>query len=320
MAVIKKLGDISRFEIKHPKYEITQEKIEEKITETLKEHAYTTDKEGPIVKDDIVYVTFTGLTSTGEKFKGSEGNNIAGIIGEGDFMTEFEEQLMGHYKGDNFDITVTPNEGHYIQEVVGKELIFNVTINRITYKELPELNNFFIKQLGIPNLNTVDDFMEFIVGTIDVEHLSHVDNVSRNIIINQIIENSEIEISQDEIDKEAKRVVKMFEDRLFYKGLVLEEYLQAEKMTKADLELKYQDDALKNIKIRTVISYLVDLLNIEVSDEELNSEAEKLNLEYGYSINELINMGAGKKEAFRSDLKRKKVIEALLERAEISFV
>lgn len=320
MAIIKELCDISRFEIKHPDYGIPKEKINEKIKETLKEHAILSDKKGPIENEDIVYLTFTGLTDDGKKFKGADGNNIAGIIGEGDFMLEFEQQLFGHYVGDNFDIFVTPKDDFHIQEVRNKNLKFNVTVNKISYQQLPELNNYFIKQLGIQNLNTVDDFIEFTKAAIDIEHLTYLDNASRNLVINQIINKSEFEIGEDEIDKEAKKTVKIFEEKLLYKGLILKEYLEAENMTKKDLEIKYRDESLRNIKIRTIITYLEKVLNIEVSDEELVKEAEQLDLEYGYSINDLINMGAGKKEAFRTDIKRKKVIEALLERTEISFI
>lgn len=320
MAVIKKLCDISKFDIKLPKYEITQEDIEEKINKTLEEKAVLSEKKGPINNGDIVYIDFTGTTSEGEKFRGSDGNNNAGIIGEGDFLPEFEQQLLGHSVGDNINIVITTKENFHIQEVAGKELIFKVIVNRITYKELPELNNYFIKTLKVPNLSTVDDFIEFIKASIELENLTHMDNTTRNIMCDQLIMNSVFEVSQEEIVEESKKMVKMFEQKLFYQGLILEEYLKTEKTTKEELSRKYRDDALKNIKLRTLVTYLVNELNIEVTDEELYKEADKLSLEYGYSINELIDMGAGKKEAFRADLKRKKVIEVLLERAEISFI
>jgi len=320
MAFVKKLCNISRFEIKHPKYEIKQDQIDRKINEIRKENAIIGDKDGPICNEDIVYVSFTGTTTDGEKFRGSDADNVAGIIGEGDFMEEFEQQILGHYKGDNFDITVIPKDDHFIQEVVGQKLLFNVTINRITYRELPELNNYFVKQLGIQNVNTVDDFIAFTIETINTEKLTDIENVSRNMIINQIIENSEIEVTQDEIDNETENIVRMFEQKLFYEGLILKEYLKAEKLTKKDLEKKYRNEALRNIKIRTLITHLVDELKIEVSDEELIREAEELELKYNYSISELIEMGVGKKEAFRKSLKHKKVMEVLLDRGEFNFV
>lgn len=319
MAVIKKLCNIDRFKIELPKLEIKQEQIDEKVLETLKEHSIFCDTEGPIKEENIVYIDFTGKTASGDEFEGSDGDNVAAVVGDGQFMPDFEQQLLNHYKGDNFNITVTPDENHHIQAVRGKELIFNVTINRISTKKLPQLDDFFVKTLRLQNVNTIDDFKMFIQEAIKLEFLSISDEKSRNMLVIHLISNSDFEISKEEIDDEAKKIVKMFEKELLYEGVILNEYLKAEKITIKDLELKYRNQAIDNIKTRTIIVHLIDILNIEVSDEELVNEAEKLELEYGYSINELVNTGFGNKETFRSNLKRKKVIETLLGKTEIIF-
>lgn len=320
MSKVIELGNIDKIHIQLPKIEITKNDVLERIELTRKENLIKVETNGPIKKGDTVYISFTGKTKDGEDFPGNNAENIAGQIGSGDFIKEFDQQLIGYSKGENLIINVTPEATFHIQAVANCPLIFNVTINKILTEELPVFDNFFVNTLKISNVKNVDDFYNFCESAVKVEKLKEYEQFMRNQIINKIVGETIFVIDDEEINQESDKLVKIFEQKLFYQGLILEEYLLNKNITREDLINKYFEEAKKYLKVRLLMDELKDMLDIELTDEQLIEEAKLFETTYGLDIVDIIQMSPKQMDKFRNDVTRRKIMEILVERTIIEYI
>ena len=210
--------------------EVTDVDITAEIDRMRERNARTVDVEGRAVENgDITVIDFEGFLD-GEPFKGGKGEKFSLTIGSGQFIPGFEEQIIGHNIGDEFDVNVTFPEDYHAEELKGKAVTFKVKLHGISTKELPEADDEFAKDVS--EFDTLEELKEDIRKRQAEANEKKASAEFENKLIDNVIENMEAEIPEEMYEVRIDEMIRDFEYRLQSQGLSLDLYLQYSGLTK----------------------------------------------------------------------------------------
>ncbi|MBO5480841.1 MAG: trigger factor [Clostridia bacterium] len=265
-----KISAYKGIKIKEYAYTVKDEEVEADLNRLLDRNARkvaVTDRAAQ--NGDIVNIDFVG-TVDGVKFDGGEAEGFDLTLGSGQFIPGFEDQVVGMNIGDKKDVNVTFPENYQAEALKGKPAVFAVTLNSIQGKELPELNDEFIKDAT--GSESVDAYKAKTKERLQKQADKRANDATENSILEAIAQNTEVEIPQAMIDREIDSLVQKFEYQLMYQGLKLQDYLDFLKTTMADFRKNYEEAALKNVKHQLIISQLIKEEDIQATEEEVNEK------------------------------------------------
>ncbi len=286
------LGQYKGLTFKKASTRVMTKEIDEVINKELNARARLVEKtEGEVVVGDTVILDYSGSID-GVKFEGGTAENQTLEIGSGAFIPGFEDQIVGMKAGDSKDITVTfPKD--YTAELAGKEAVFAITIHGIQSKEMPELDDEFVKDIS-DELDTVAQWKAQIKADIAAKKAENADAKLENDIIDAIAKNTEIDIPECMIEEELDYRIQELAQNMAQYGLKFEDYLKYTGTSVEEIKKERYDEAVKNIKSRLIIEAILKEEKIDVTPEELNAEFDKLeenqkNAQYmNYLANKLI--------------------------------
>ena len=265
-----KISAYKGIKIKEYAYTVKDEEVEADLNRLLDRNARkvaVTDRAAQ--NGDIVNIDFVG-TVDGVKFDGGEAEGFDLTLGSGQFIPGFEDQVVGMNIGDKKDVNVTFPENYQAEALKGKPAVFAVTLKSIQGKELPELNDEFIKDAT--GSESVDAYKAKTKERLQKQADKRANDATENSILEAIAQNTEVEIPQAMIDREIDSLVQKFEYQLMYQGLKLQDYLDFLKTTMADFRKNYEEAALKNVKHQLIISQLIKEEDIQATEEEVNEK------------------------------------------------
>ena len=265
-----KISSYKGMKIKEYAYTVQDAEIDAEINRLLDRNARKVPVEGRAAQNgDIANIDFVG-TVDGVKFDGGEAQGFDLTLGSGQFIPGFEEQVVGMNIGEEKDVNVTFPENYQAENLKGKPAVFAVKLNSLQAKELPELNDEFIKDAT--GSESVEAYKEKTKARLQVAADKRSTDATENSILDAIAVNTEVEIPQAMLDREIDGLVKKFEYQLMYQGLKLQEYLDFLKMSMADFRAQYNEMAQKNVKSQLIISEIIKLENIEATEEEVDAK------------------------------------------------
>ncbi len=237
---------------------------------------------------DITDIDFEGFVD-GVAFDGGKGESYPLTLGSGQFIPGFEEQIVGHNIGEEFDVNVKFPEEYGAEELAGKDATFKVKLNGIKFRELPELDDEFAKDVS-EDCDTLEDLKKSIKKDITERKQKKADDEFRSKCFDVLVENLKAEIPEVMIDNRAKEDEQNFAQRIGMQGGIdLDTYLMYIGMEKEAFLADIRVQAERNVKISLALEKIVELENIEVTDEDLDKEYTKLA--------EMYNMEADKVKA-----------------------
>ncbi len=268
------LGQYKGLTFKKESTKVTAKEVQAVIDRELNNRARLVEKtEGEVVKGDTVVLDYSGSID-GVKFEGGTAEKQRLEIGSGAFIPGFEDQLIGMKAGESKDITVTfPKD--YTEDLAGKEAVFAITVHEIHSKELPVLDDEFVKDID-DELNTVAEWKAQIKKELAPKKEENAEAKLENDMIDAIVKNTEIEIPECMIEEELDYRIQELEHSMSQYGLKFEDYLKYTGTTVEDIKKEKREEAVKNIKSRLVIEAILKEEKIEVTPEELNAEFDKL--------------------------------------------
>ncbi len=268
------LGQYKGLTFTKPSTEVTEEEIKAVIDRELNARARMIEKEeGAVETGDTVIIDYSGSVD-GVKFDGGTAESQSLEIGSGAFIPGFEEQLVGMKIGEEKDINVKfPDQ--YTEELAGKDAVFHIVLHGIQSKEVPELNDDFVKDID-DELDTVEQWKEKIKAELTAKKTEEAEYKLENDIIDQIAANTEIDIPECMVEEELDYRIKELEQGMKQYGLKFEDYLAYTGTTVEQIKDERREEAYKNIKSRLIIEAILKQEKIEVTPEELNAEFEKL--------------------------------------------
>ena len=154
--------------------------------------------------EDIVTIDFDGYVD-GKQFDGGKADNFDLTLGSGQFIPGFEEQVIGHNIGDEFDVNVTFPEDYHAETLSGKEATFKIKLHEIKYRELPELDDEFVKDVS--EFDTLEEYRKDLESTIKTRKQRAADADVEQQLIKGIIDRVEAEVPAVMVERDRKSVV-----------------------------------------------------------------------------------------------------------------
>ena len=308
-----KLGDYKGLEIEKQETDLSDEELQESIDHSLSHLAEMVVKEdGAVENGDTVNIDFSGSVD-GEEFDGGQAEGYDLEIGSGSFIPGFEEQIEGMKTGDEKDVVVTFPEEYHAEELAGKEATFKTKVNEIKFKDVPELNDEIANELD-SDAENVDEYKENLRKRLSEQKATEAENTEKEEAINKATENASIDIPEAMINTELDRMIQEFGQRIQQQGLDLQTYYQISGQNEEQLRDQMKDDAEQRVKTNLTLTAIADEENIEVSDEDIDKELEKMSEQFNISVED-IKSTLGNTDIVKNDVRIQKVIDLLRDNA-----
>lgn len=273
------LGKYKGVEAKKVSYEVTEEEIDSRLKATQERNARVEEKkDGAVEKGDIAVIDFKGFID-GVAFEGGEGTDFELEIGSGTFIDNFEDQLIGLKVGEKKDVNVTFPEEYGREELNGKAAKFEVTVKNLKFKELPELNDEFAKEVS--EFETLKAYKEDLKKQMEEANAQRAEREFEEAIIAKVCEDAKIDIPEVMVEKEINMMLRDLEMRLKYQGLDLESYYKYTNNTEETVKEYMKENAEKRVKTDLVISKIAEVEKVEATEEEVKTKAMEMAKQYG---------------------------------------
>lgn len=308
------LGGYKGIEVEKKSVEVTDEEVNEEIDKVRDQNSRTiTVEDRAVANGDTAVIDFEGFVD-GEAFEGGTGNDFPLVIGSHSFIDTFEDQLIGKNTGDEVEVNVTFPEDYQAAELAGKPAMFKVSIKEIKCKELPELDDEYVKDIS--ECETVDAYKEQIKSDLTKKKENEAKAAKEDAVIEKIIENATMDIPDPMILTQTRQMAQEFAQRLQYQGLSLEQYFQFTGLDADKMMEQMKPQALKRIQSRLVLEAVAKAEDIQVSEEEVDQEIEKMAAQYQMEVEKVKEMiGEEQRKSMKEDIAVQKAVDFVTEAA-----
>lgn len=233
--------------------------------------------------DDVV-IDFEGFKDD-VAFEGGKAEYFTLSLGSGQFIPGFEDQIVGHNAGEDFDINVTFPDEYQVKELAGAPAVFKIKLKSISKKVMPELDDDMVKDST--EFDTVDEYKADVKKKLEEANEKHADSEVEAKIFDKVIENMTAEIPQVMFDNRVNEMISELEQRLAPQGISLDLYMQYTGQTIDTVKKAYAEQAEKQVKLRLALEKIAKLENIEVTEDELKAEFDKLAEAYKLDVDQI---------------------------------
>lgn len=315
---VVEVKDYKGIEVEQVDPEVTEEDVDRDIEAMRKRNSRMVVADRPVENGDTVILDYAGFVGD-EQFQGGTAENQELKIGSGMFIPGFEEQLIGVKAGESKDVVVTFPEEYQAKELAGKEATFKCTVHEVKFEELPELDDEFAKDVS--EFDTLaelrDDARARILESVKLQ----CENEAKDKVIAQVYENNKIEAPATMVADEMDRMIQELEQQMRYQGLNIQQYLQFTGSTLDDFRNEIKPEAEKRVATRIVLRSIGDVENVEVTDEDLDKELQRMSEAYNTDPENIKKMlGEENLAFFRKDIALTKVMDMLYNEAKITLV
>ena len=269
-------------------------------------------REGAAENGDTVDIDFEGFVD-GKAFEGGKAEHYSLVLGSGSFIPGFEDQLVGHSAGEEFDVNVKFPEKYGAAELAGKDATFKIKLHEVKYKELPALDDDFAKDVS--EYDTLDELKDSIRNNIKTNLDKQAEQKVENDLMDQVIANMKADIPDAMVDSRIDELVQDFEYRISQQGLKLADYLKYMGMNIEQFRAQFKEQADKQVKMRLAMEAIVAKEGITASDEEFEEEVKRIADAYKMEADKVKSIVDA--AAVKADLAINKAIDFVKEKANV---
>ncbi|WP_300278023.1 trigger factor [Peptacetobacter sp.] len=311
-----KLGQYKGVEVKKDVPEVTEEMVTEELNRMLENNSRLVDVERNVENGDIVNIDFKGFVD-GVEFEGGNAEGYELTIGSNTFIDNFEEQLTGKSLNEEVEVNVTFPEEYSRTDLAGKPAKFEVKINAIKVKEVPELNDEFVSDTT--EFETVEELKADIKAKLEEEAKNFAESQIRNEIVNKIAEEADFETPNSMVEEQLNRMMNELAFQLQSQGLQMEQLLEITGKNLDGLKEERREDAIQLVRGSLVLEEVGKLENIEATEEEVDAEVAKMAEMYKMEAAEVKKVLRPEDlEDIAGQVKVRKTIDFLVENATIA--
>lgn len=261
-------------EVEKKSTEVTDELINEEIEKVRERNSrMVTVEDRSAENGDTVVIDFEGFCD-GVAFEGGKAENYNLELGSNSFIPGFEDRLVGHNTDEEFTIDVKFPEEYQAENLKGKDAQFKIKLHEIKKKELPEVDDEFVKDVS--EKETLDEYKEEIKETIAKRLEDEADRAVDDKLVEVLLENMKGEIPEAMYDNEVNTMLREFDMRLRSQGMDMNTYLKYTGMEPEAVKQMYKPEAERRVKMRLILEKIVKVENIKPSDEDIDAEYAKL--------------------------------------------
>ena len=264
---------------------VTDEEIDREVNKICEKNVriVTVDDRAAELGDDVV-IDFEGFKDD-VAFDGGKAEDFTLSLGSGQFIPGFEDAIVGHNAGEQFDINVTFPEDYQAEELAGAPVVFKINLKSISKKEMPELDDEIVKDST--EFDTVDEYKADVKVKLEERAEKEADADVENKLFDAVIEKLQAEIPEVMFENRTNEMVAELEQRLAPQGISLDMYLQYSGQTIDSVKKMYGEQAEKQVKLRLALEKVAQLENVEVTDEELDTEFNKIAEQYKIPVEQV---------------------------------
>ena len=261
---------------------VTKNEIAEEIEFIRKRNGrLITIEDQPAEDGDETTIDFEGFLD-GNAFEGGKGEKFPLKLGSESFIPGFEEQIIGHKAGDEFEIKVTFPEDYGAKELAGKETVFKIKLHEVKRTELPEVDDEFVKDVS--EFNTVDEYKADVKAKITERKQKAAERAFEEAVIDELLANTQVDIPAAMIDGEVDDQVRDYDYRLQMQGANLDTYFKYTGSTMESLRESFRPGAERNVRTRLALEAVVKAENITPTEDEIEEEYRKIASGYNMDI------------------------------------
>ncbi|MDW7728481.1 MAG: trigger factor [Bacillota bacterium] len=314
------VGEYKGLKAEQEEVELDEMQIEHHLFMLREQNARLVPREeGPVKEGDIVMIDFKGYVD-GEPFEGGEAENYSLEIGSKSFIPGFEEQLIGAHPEEDIEVKLKFPDNYRKEDVAGKDAIFKVKVNQIKEKELPELDDEFVKEVS--EFETIEDMK----ADLRVKMLKNAEDQSLSKLEEELIEkvasSSAVETPKVLVDRQIDRMLGDLESYLRYQGMGLDQFIEMSGKTREELREDRREEAEQRAKANLVLDAIAKKEGITVEDSEIEAKIAEIAESYNDDperIRDILEK-QGRIPVMMEEIRIRKVIDLLVGNAEIKKV
>ena len=269
------LGQYKNLGIEKKVDEVTEDDVKAEIERARDRAArYIDVTDRPAKLDDQVNIDYAGFVGE-EQFEGGTAQGHDLVLGSGQFIPGFEDQLVGAEAGSDVEVHVTFPEKYHAENLAGKEATFKVKVNSIREKEVPALDDDFVKEAS-ETANTVDEYKAEIREKLEKQAEQKADNAFESEILEAVVENTKIDLPEAMIEEQIDNMLRDMEMRLMYQGMRLDDYLKYTGQTREDLRKVYHDEAERRVRTQLTLEEIRKVEEIKAEEADIDEEMKSL--------------------------------------------
>jgi len=301
---IVEVGEYKGIEVEKPSVEVTEDEIKAEIDKARERGSRMLTVDGKAENGHIESIAFEGFVD-GKAFEGGKSEKYDLTIGSGAFIPGFEDQIIGHIAGDEFDVNVEfPNE-YGAEQLAGKKAVFKTKLHEVKKKEIPEFDDEFVKDVS--EFNTVAEYEKSVRERLQKTKNDKADEAVGIAVTEKLCELVKGNIPEVMYDTAADKAMQDFEYRMRMQGISLEHYMQLTGMGIDELRAQFRKQGESRVKSTLALEKIAELEKIKVTDEEIEAEFVKEAEKYGRNVDELKKVVTA--EDMREDMKTLKAYE-----------
>ena len=270
-----KLGEYKGLPYEMDAVEISEDDVNKELDRMRETYADMETVEGAAEDGDTVNIDYEGLKD-GVAFDGGTAEGYDLRLGSGSFIPGFEEQLIGAKAGEEKELHLTFPEDYHSEELAGQEVIFNVKVNEVKRKVLPELDDDFAKDVNAPGVENVDDLRKVVRERLENGRKEQAERKADEELFKKLSEAAEIDLPRVMVEDEAMAMVRQFETQISQYGMQPSQYLKMINQTEETLRDTYMEEAERNVRLRLILAAIAKNEQMEASEEDVEAEINKL--------------------------------------------
>lgn len=310
------LGDYKGIEIERADAAVSDEDVEAELKKVQDQNARLVSVEDrPVADGDQTVIDFEGFID-GQAFDGGKGTDYPLTIGSHSFIDTFEEQLVGKSIGQECEVNVTFPAEYHAKELAGKPALFKVMVKEIKVKELPDLNDEFASEVS--EFETLDEYKADVRAKLAEKKDRAAATENENRVVDKVVANASMELPDAMVENEVMNMLQDTARRMQSQGMSFDQYMKFTGMTPDTLKEQMRPQAVRRIQTRLVLEAVAAAENIQVSDERINEELQKMADSYKMEVEKLREyMGEFEKEQMKKDLAVQEAVDFLVAEAKL---
>ena len=305
------LGAYKGLEVTRLSEEVTEDDIQAEIDKLAATRSEMVIKEGAAELGDTAVIDFEGFKDD-VAFDGGKGENHPLELGSNSFIPGFEEQVVGLAAGDEKDVHVTFPEEYHAADLAGVAVVFKIKVHEVKTRQLPEIDDEFVKDLDQEGVETVEALRASLVEKLTETKKTEAENHVMNSVLEQAVSNATFQVPAIMVENEISNMIRRMEQQYQQQGITLEMFLQFSGQTMDSLREQMTPQAIKNVDQKLVIEAIVAKENVEVTEEELEKELAKMAEMYNMEVEQIKTM-IPDLSMLKEDVKSRKTIDMMIE-------
>ena len=305
--------ELEKLKIDRPVAETTEKEVEEQVERIAESARQYEEKKGKSADGDRITMNYLGKID-GEPFEGGADDNAQLILGSGQFIPGFEDQLVGKKADDETVVKVSFPDDYSAAQLAGKNAEFDVKVIKVEKPSKLEINDELAKQLGV---ETADQLREVVRGQIESQYGSFTRAKVKRQVLDLLDEKTEMELPKKMVEQEFTNIWGQVEAEMERSGKSFED----EDTTEKESREEYQKLAERRVRVGLVLADIGEKAEIQVSEEEMQSAVYKQIQQYPGQEQEVMDYFKNHPDAIaglRAPIYEDKVIDFIMEKAEVT--